>query len=109
MNIADRIHNIIDDQDIKQKALAAKLDIPTSTFNGYMTGRNQFPCDVVLQVAKELNTTTDYLLGATKSPVKPFSLSLTEQQIIRDLRALSPAQRELILNNIQFMLEQNQK
>ena len=109
MNIADRIHNIIDDQDIKQKALAAKLDIPTSTFNGYMTGRNQFPCDVVLQVAKELDTTTDYLLGAAKNPTKPFALSPSEQQIIRDLRTLSPDQRELILHNIQFMLEQNQK
>ena len=109
MNIADRIHNIIDDQDIKQKALAAKLDIPTSTFNGYMTGRNQFPCDVILKVAKELDTTTDYLLGATKNPTKPFALSLTEQQIIRDLRALAPDQRDLILHNIRFMLEQNQK
>ena len=94
---------------MKQKSLASKLDIPTSTFNGYMTGRNQFPCDVVLRVAQELDTTTDYLLGATRNPTKPFTLSPTEQQIIRDFRALSPTQRELILPNIRFMLEQNQK
>lgn len=109
MNIGERIHNVIDDREIKQKELAISLDIPVSTFNGYMTGRNQFPCDVVLQVANELNITTDYLLGATKNPERPFSLSKNEQQIIQGLRALTPQQKELILQTLRLMLEQNQK
>ena len=109
MNIGERIHNIIDDREIKQKALANRLDIPVTTFNGYMKGRTQFPCEVVVQVANELNVTTDYLLGTAKYPDKPFPLSASEQKIVQSLRSLTPQQKELIMQTLRLMLEQNQK
>lgn len=109
MDIGSKIHDIIEDQDIKQKMLAKRLDIPLSTFNGYMTGRHQFPLDVVKKIAEELEITTDYMLGLTKEPYRPIFLTKAEQNTIKALRTLTKEQRELILQNISLMQEQNQR
>ena len=109
MNIGQRIHNIIDDRDIKQKVLAKRLGIPLSTLNGYMTGRNQFPCDILPKIARELNVTTDYLLELTDDLDPPFSLSGTERRMVEQFRTLTSEQRELILQNIRLMQEQNRR
>ena len=109
MNISERIHNIIDDRDMKQRTLADKLDIPYSTLSGYMTGSNRFPLDVIVKIAQELNVTADYLLGLADDPERPVKLSQSEQRMIAAYRTLSRDQRELIAQNIRFMQEQNQK
>lgn len=109
MNISERIHNIIDDRDMKQRTLADKLDIPYSTLSGYMTGSNRFPLDIIVKIAQELNVTTDYLLGLVDEPERPLKLSQSEQRMVTAYRTLSRDQRELIAQNIRFMQEQNQK
>ncbi len=109
MQISERIHNIIDDKDIRQKALAKKLNINYSTFNAYMTGRHMFPCDVLAQIALELDTTTDYLLGLTKTPLRPFHVSPAERQFLQGMRSLTPQQKELLHQTLRLMLEQNQR
>lgn len=109
VNISERIHNIIDDRDMKQRALADKLDIPYSTLSGYMTGSNRFPLDIIVKIARVLNVTTDYLLGLVDEPERPLKLSQSEQKMVAAYRTLSRDQRELIAQNIRFMQEQNQK
>ena len=109
MNIGQRIHNIIDDRDIKQKTLAKRLGIPLSTLNGYMTGRNQFPCDILPKIAQELHVTTDYLLELTDHMEPPFSLSGAECRMVEQFRTLTAEQRELIVQNIRLMQEQNRR
>lgn len=109
MNISERIHNIIDDRDMKQRALADRLDIPYSTLSGYMTGSNRFPLDIIVKIAQELNVTTDYLLGLVEDSERPLKLNQSEQKMVSAYRTLSRDQRELIAQNIRFMQEQNQK
>jgi transcriptional regulator with XRE-family HTH domain len=109
MDIAARVHAVIDDRDIKQVALAKKLDIPLSTLNGYMTERNQFPPDIIRKIAEELEISTDYLLGIVKNPARPLALSRKEQRMVEDCRTLSMEQQELILQMIHFMQEQNRR
>lgn len=109
VNISERIHNIIDDRDMKQRTLADKLDIPYSTLSGYMTGSNRFPLDIIVKIAQELNVTSDYLLSLVDEPERPLKLSQSEQRMIAAYRTLSRDQRELIAQNIRFMQEQNQK
>ena len=108
VNISERIHNIIDDRDMKQRTLADRLDIPYSTLSGYMTGSNRFPLDIIVKIANELNVTTDYLLGLVEEPERPLKLSLSEQKMVAAYRTLSRDQRELIAQNILFMQKQNQ-
>lgn len=109
MDIGSRIHNIIDDADITQKELAKRLELPISTLNGYMTGKHQFPPEVVKKVAEILEVTTDYLLGITQEPLRPISLSRVERTMVERFRTLSKDQKELVLQTIRFMQEQNQR
>ena len=109
MDIKERIRSIIDDRDMTQKELAALLDIPPTTLNGYLTGRSHIPLDVLKQITVELNITADYLLGNTKNPARPFTLSPSEQQFVTILRTLSKEQRELIFQSLRLMQEQNQR
>ena len=109
MDIGSRIRDIIDDRDMKQKELASLLDIPISTLNGYMTGKHQFPPEVIKKVAETLSVTADYLLEITQAPQRPLTLSRGERVLVEDFRTLSREQKELILKNIRFMQEQNQR
>ena len=109
MDIGSKVHDIIEDRDIKQKMLAKRLDIPLSTLNGYMTGRHQFPLDVIKRIAEELDITTDYLFGLVKEPYRPIFLTKAEQSTVKALRTLTKEQRELILQDISLMQEQNQR
>ena len=96
MDVAERIRDIIDDQDMTQKELAMRLDIRYTTLNNYLKKYNRVPLEVLRSIAVELNVTTDYLFDLAKSPERPLSLN-----------SLSKSQKELILQNIIFMQNQN--
>ena len=108
-SIGERIHNIIDDQNITQTKLAKQIGIKLATLNGYMKGRTKFPPEVLRRIAEVLNTSTDYLLGLTDSPEKPIRLSKTEKLMIKTLRSLYRDQQEAIHNQVQFFARQNRR
>ncbi len=107
MDVAERIRDIIDDQDMTQKELAMRLDIRYTTLNNYLKKYNRVPLEVLRSIAVELNVTTDYLFDLAKSPERPLSLNNTERKLIENFRSLSKSQKELILQNIIFMQNQN--
>ena len=107
MDVAERIRDIIDDQDMTQKELAMRLDIRYTTLNNYLKKYNRVPLEVLRSIAVELNVTTDYLFDLAKSPELPLSLNNTERKLIENFRSLSKSQKELILQNIIFMQNQN--
>ena len=107
MDVAERIRDIIDDQDMTQKELAMRLDIRYTTLNNYLKKYNRVPLEVLRSIAVELNVTTDYLFYLAKSPERPLSLNNTERKLIENFRSLSKSQKELILQNIIFMQNQN--
>ena len=107
MDVAERIRDIIDDQDMTQKELAMGLDIRYTTLNNYLKKYNRVPLEVLRSIAVELNVTTDYLFDLAKSPERPLSLNNTERKLIENFRSLSKSQKELILQNIIFMQNQN--
>ena len=107
MDVAERIRDIIDDRDMTQKELAMRLDIRYTTLNNYLKKYNRVPLEVLRSIAVELNVTTDYLFDLAKSPERPLSLNNTERKLIENFRSLSKSQKELILQNIIFMQNQN--
>ena len=109
MNIGQQIHSIIDDRDMTQKTLSELLDIPLSTLNGYMTGRHQFPPEVIQKIACVLDVTSDYLLELSKNPNQPIALTKTEQSLIEEFRTLSPDQKNLLCQIAHLMWKQNQR
>ena len=56
---------------LSQKELAALLDIKPTTFNGYETGAHDPKSDILVKIAKQCNTSVDYLLGCTNDPSPP--------------------------------------
>ena len=108
-SIGDRIHNIIDDQNMTQTRLAKQIGLKLATLNSYMTGRTKFPPEVIGQIAQVLNTSTDYLLGLADTPERPIRLSKTEKLMIQTLRTLYRDQQEAVHNQVQFFQKQNQR
>lgn len=109
MGCYKRIKALISDRDLKQKDLAKDLGIPPSTFSNYMTGANELPLDVLVQIAEYFDVTTDFLLGRAVERKPVLMISPAEQTLIRDLRELTPNQRELLLQIIRLFRVQNER
>lgn len=109
MDVARRIRDIMTDRDIKIRAMAKRLQIGESTLGGYLRGERTTPYDVLVQLADQLEVSTDYLLGRTEIPDIPLRLSDSERRLILDLRTLNPDQKAVAAHNILFMAEQNRR
>ena len=109
MHYRERLKEWIGDHDIKQKKLARELDISESVVSNYLTGRSQVPIEMLVKMAEHFGVSVDYLAGVTDNPELPVRLSATEQQLVEAFRTLTQAQKELILQNVQFMQKQNQR
>ena len=107
MSIHERLRDYMEDHDVRQKELAARLGIPKTTLNGYLTGKRQLPHEVVKKAARVLDITTDYLYGLTEVPQRPIALSQGERALVEQFRGLTREQRELILQTMRLMGEQN--
>lgn len=98
----------ITDHDVKQKALAKEFHVTEAMLSNYLTGRNDMPVSVLVKIAKRFDISMDYLVGLCEEPNAPISLTESERGLISAYRTLSREQRELIVQNIRFMQEQNQ-
>lgn len=109
MHYRERLKELLDDNDIKQKRLAKEIGLTESVISNYTTGRSNMPIEVLVKVAEYFGVTVDYLAGVTDDPALPLKLSKRERQMVEGFRVLSQQQKELILQNIRFMQKQNQK
>ena len=60
-----RLRDLREDSDLTQRALANRLHIRQNTYSQYETGRRQLPVEVLVELARYFDTSTDYLLGLT--------------------------------------------
>ncbi len=66
-----RLKDIREDSDITQRELAEYLHIRQNTYSQYENGQRQLPIEILIDLAKFYNTSTDYLLGLTDEK-KPY-------------------------------------
>ena len=109
MTFPERAKAIQTDSDIKVRALAKALDVHEYNLGSYLNGKRTMPYDVMISFAKYYHVTTDYLLGLTDDPAPPYPVSPSERTMLESFRSLSREQRELIVQNIEFMRRQNQQ
>ena len=64
----ERIRNLREDRDIRQKQIAEYLQIHQTTYSDYELGNLNVPIDVLIKLAKFYNTSIDYLVGLTDNP-----------------------------------------
>lgn len=94
MNIGKRIRILREKKGIQQLELANKIKISQSKMNKIETGyQKKIEPELISEIAKSLNVTTDYLLGNTETNKLPQLTSKDERDIAKDL--------ENIINNLE--------
>ncbi len=63
-----RIRDLREDADLKQKEIASILGIDQRVYSNYEIGKREIPTHLLIKLADYYNTTTDYILGRTNSP-----------------------------------------
>ena len=63
--IETRLLDLRESRDLKQKEIAKALKIPTRTYGNYELGTRSIPLDILVDIAKFYNTSTDYILKIT--------------------------------------------
>lgn len=66
-----RIRDLREDNDLRQKQIAEKLNIHQTTYSDYELGNLNIPVTVLCQLADFYDTSIDYLVGRTDEK-KPY-------------------------------------
>ena len=61
--LRERIRDLREDHDLKQKAVAARLGISQQTYSNYENGHREIPISAVVALANYYKVSTDYLRG----------------------------------------------
>ena len=63
-----RIRDLREDHDLKQREIADYLNCSQQVYSNYELGQRDIPTDVLIKLADYYNVSIDYLLGQTKNP-----------------------------------------
>ena len=66
-----RIYELREDNDVKQKTIAAYLGMQPNVYRRYEKGIRAIPVEAVIKLADYYRVSTDYLLGRTDDPTPP--------------------------------------
>ena len=84
--IGKRISKLLNEKDIKQKELAARVGVSETVISRYIAGSRTPKTEILVNIARELNVSTDYLLGLEKKkiyfvePSYPFEIVTCEKK-----------------------------
>lgn len=65
-----RIRDLREDRDLKQKQLAEYLYCSQQVYSNYELGQRDIPTDILIKLSNFYNVSVDYLLGLTSNPVR---------------------------------------
>ena len=71
MGYYKRIRELREDHDLTLRQIAAILNITQPQYFRYEQGYRDIPTDLLILLAKQYQTTTDYILGLTNNPKQP--------------------------------------
>ena len=63
-----RIRDLREDRDLKQKHLAEILNCSQQVYSNYELGQRDIPTDILIQLADFYGVSVDYILGLTNNP-----------------------------------------
>ena len=69
--VLERIRELREDHDKKQRELAEYLGVQQNTYSDYETGRINIPVEALIKLADYYHVTLDYLVGREKPGKKP--------------------------------------
>ena len=68
-----RVADLRIDKDLKQKDIAAILNMHPEVYRRYEKGEREIPVWAIIKLAEFYHTSTDYILGLTDNPAKPIA------------------------------------
>lgn len=63
-----RIRDLREDRDLKQRQLAEYLNCSQQVYSNYELGQRDIPTDVLIRLSDFYQVSVDYLLGLTRNP-----------------------------------------
>lgn len=63
-----RIRDLREDRDLKQRQVADYLNCSQQVYSNYELGQRDIPTDILIKLSDFYNVSTDYLLGLTTNP-----------------------------------------
>ena len=66
--IYQRIRDLREDHDLKQREVADILNCSQRVYSNYELGQRDIPTDVLIKLSKFYNVSVDYILGLTANP-----------------------------------------
>lgn len=105
MNYAERLKSLRLENELTQSELAKNANLATSCIAMIELGKREPSANTLINLAKALNVTSDYLLGleddfGQKVTSSHPTYSAEEQQLIEDYRTLSPALKKMLQDTI---------
>ena len=100
MTLQEKIAKLMKDNGLNQKQLAEKASITEASLSKYLSGDRTPRIDVVVKLAKALNTSVNYLLDNESAPDTPFIYASTALARCKD--QLSEEEKKKL---IKFLLE----
>ncbi|MDR0857683.1 MAG: helix-turn-helix domain-containing protein [Oscillospiraceae bacterium] len=91
MMFGDILRNLLEDNGLTQKQLAAILNIAPSTLGNYVRNEREPDYKTLKHIAEYFKVTTDFLLDCNTSQV----LTHSEAELLRVYRNLSPERQRL--------------
>lgn len=121
-SLGDRIANLRKELDINQKELATKVGITEASLSRYENNLREPKSEIIVRLAKALETSTDYLLGVNdntniskedKLIIENLSVSEKIKKLLEKIYSLEKEDREAIEKMIdnaylkRFLKEEN--
>lgn len=63
-----RIRDLREDKDLKQRELAEYLNCSQRVYSNYELGQRDIPTDILIKLSAFYNVSVDYILGLTNNP-----------------------------------------
>ncbi len=105
MSFGENLRTLIEERDMKQKDVAASLNIAPSTLGSYLQGVREPDFTILKSIANFFQVSIDYLLD--NRPVK--AASPLENELLRIFRSLSPEQQRICVEQCRVFLKSNQQ
>ena len=100
MGLKEKILQLMKEQKLNQKQLAEKASITEASMSKYLSGNRTPRIDVIVKLAKALDTTVNYLLDNESAPENPYIYASTALARCKD--QLTDEEKKKLLK---FLLE----
>lgn len=104
------LKKIIDEKGYTVIKLSTEANISDSTIYNYIKGERLPSISVLVELARLLNTSTDYLLGLTDNPLKEcytnkLNNDETTKYLIQNISSLSKEKQKLVAAYVKGLLD----